>query len=124
VALLAVRGSRGGGTVALAGGIPAARINDTGARNLTVLARDASAVGKEPSLAGTRPDGSPWNAADESWTRKSIGDGWVRYTATIGGADGPLAASVTDPRSTVDFTAPTNTPAFLARLFGTKRLLP
>jgi hypothetical protein len=124
VALLAVRGSRGGGTVALAGGIPAARINDTGARNLTVLARDASAADKDPSLGGTRPDGSPWTAADESWSRKSIGDGWVRYTATIGGADGPVAASVTDPRSTVDFTAPTNTPASLVRLFGTKRLLP
>jgi len=124
VALLAVRGSRGGGTVALAGGIPAARINDTGARNLTVFARDASAAGKEPSLVGTRPDGSPWAAADENWSRQSIGDGWVRYTTTIGDADGPLAASITDPRSLVDFTATTNTPGSLVRLFGTKRLLP
>jgi hypothetical protein len=124
VALLAVRGSRGGGTVALAGGIPAARINDTGARTLTVLARDASAAGKKPSLIGTRPNGSPWSAAEENWSRQSIGDGWVHYETRIGGADGPLAASITDPRSLVDFTSPTNTPGSLVRLFGTKRLLP
>jgi hypothetical protein len=123
VALLAVRGSRGGGTVALAGGIPAARINDTGARTVTALAHGASAAGEEPSLVGTRPDGSPWTAADESWSRKAIGDGWVRYTTTIPGTDGPLAASITDPRSPVDFTAPTP-PGSLVRLFGTKRLLP
>jgi hypothetical protein len=79
VALLAVRGSRGGGTAVLAGGIPAARINDTGARTLTALARDASAAGEKPSLVGTRPDGSPWSAAEENWSRQSIGDGWVRY---------------------------------------------
>jgi hypothetical protein len=124
VALLAVRGSRGGGTVALAGGIPAERINDTGARTVTAFARDASAAGDEPSLIGTRPDGSPWTAADENWSRESIGDGWVRYSTTIGGADGPLAASITDPRSFVDFTSTTNTPGSLVRLFGTKRLLP
>jgi hypothetical protein len=119
-----VRASRGGGTVALAGGIPAARINDTGARTLTALARDASATGEEPSLTGTRPDGSPWAAADEKWSRQSIGDGWVRYTTTIGDADGPLAGSITDPRSSVDFTAATNTPGSMVRIFGTKRLLP
>jgi hypothetical protein len=124
VALLAVRGSRGGGTVALAGGIPADRINDTGARTLTALARDASAAGEDPSLIGTRPDGSPWTAAEENWSRESIGDGWVRYETTIDGTDGPLAASITDPRSLVDFTSPTNTPGSLVRLFGTKRLLP
>jgi hypothetical protein len=119
-----VRASRGGGTVALAGGIPAARINDTGARTLTVLARAASAGSEEPSLIGTRPDGSPWTAVDENWSRHSIGDGWVRYTTTIGGGDGPLAASITDPQSAVDFTAATNTPASIVRIFGTKRLLP
>jgi hypothetical protein len=124
VALLAVRASRGGGTVALAGGIPANRINDTGARTLTALARDASATGEAPSLIGTRPDGSPWTAAEEKWSRESIGDGWVRYTTSIEGTDGPLAASVTDPRSSVDFTSPTNTPGSLVRIFGTKRLLP
>jgi hypothetical protein len=124
VALLAVRGSRGGGTVALAGGIPADRINDTGARTLTVLARDASATTGIPSLIGTRPDGSQWTAVDESWSRQPIGDNWVRYTTTVDGADGPLAASITDPRSLVDFTSPTNTPGSLVRLFGTKRLLP
>jgi hypothetical protein len=124
VALLAVRASRGGGTVALAGGIPAARINDTGARTMTVLARDASAAGPEPSLIATRPDGSPWEAADESWSRESVGDGWVRYTTTIHGTNGPVAGSITDPRSSVDFMAPTNTPGASARIFGTKRLLP
>jgi hypothetical protein len=124
VALLAVRGSRGGGTVALAGGIPADRINDTGARTLTVLARDASATGEIPSLVGTRPDGLQWTAVDENWSRQPVGDDWVRYATTIGGADGPLAASITDPRSQVDFTSPTNTPGSLVRLFGTKRLLP
>jgi hypothetical protein len=123
VALLAVRASRGGGTVALAGGIPAARINDSGARTLTALARGASASSEQPSLVGTRPDGSPWAAAAENWSRQPIGDGWVRYATRIRGADGPVAASVTDPRSTIDFTAPT-TPGSLVRLFGTKRLLP
>ena len=110
--------------MALAGGIPAARINDTGARTLSVLARDASATGDDPSLIGSRADGSPWAADDEKWSRQSIGDGWVRYTTTIGGADGPLAASINDPRSAVDFTAQTNTPGSLVRIFGTKRLLP
>jgi hypothetical protein len=124
VALLAVRASRGGGTVALAGGIPAAHINDMGARTLTVLARDASAAGEEPSLIGTRPDGSAWSAANEKWSRQSIGDGWERYETTIGGADGPLAASITDPRSAVDFTATTIPPGASVRIFGTKRLLP
>jgi hypothetical protein len=123
VALLAVRASRGGGTVALAGGIPAAHINDGGARTLTVLARGAPAEGEEPSLTGIRPDGSPWAPDKEKWSRKSIGDGWVRYTTTIRGLNGPLAASITDPRSAVDFTAPT-TPGLLVRIFGTKRLLP
>jgi hypothetical protein len=124
VALLAVRASRGGGTVALAGGIPAADINGTGARTLTVLARDASAAGEEPSLIGTRPDGSAWSAANEKWSRQSIGDGWERYETTIGGTDGPLAASITDPRSAVDFTATTIPPGSSVRIFGTKRLLP
>jgi hypothetical protein len=124
VALLAVRASRGGGTVALAEGIPAARINDTGARTLTVLARGESAAGEEPSLIGTRPDGSPWGAAEEKWSRESIGDGWVRYTTMIRGTDGPVAGSITDPRSPVDFMAPTSTAGVLARMFGTKRLLP
>jgi hypothetical protein len=124
VALLAVRASRGGGTVALAGGIPAAGINDTGARTVTVLARGASAAGEQPSLIGNRPDGSPWEAAQEKWTRQSIDDGWVRYTTTIPGTNGPVAGTITDPRSSVDFMAPTNTPAGSARIFGTKRLLP
>jgi hypothetical protein len=124
VALLAVRGSRGGGTVVLAGGIPSDHINDRGARTLTALARDASATGREPSLVGTRPDGSPWAAADEDWTRQTVEDGWVRYTTRVGAADGPLAASITDPRSQIDFTSVTNTPGSLVRLFGTKRLLP
>ena len=123
VALLAVRASRGGGTLALAGGIPAARITDAGARTVTALARDASAEGEEPSLTGTRPDGSPWSADEEKWSRKSVGDGWVRYATTIRGADGPLAASITDPRSPVDFTVPMP-PGSLVRQFGTKRLLP
>jgi hypothetical protein len=107
-----------------AGGIPAARIHDTGARTVTALARDASAPREEPSLTGTRPDGSPWAAADEKWSRQSIGDGWVRYKTTIGDADGPLAGSITDPRSSVDITATTNTPGSMVRIFGTKRLLP
>ena len=126
VALLAVRASRGGGTVVLAGRIPAARIDDTGARTLTVLARGASAEGEDPSLIGIRPDGSPWEAADEEWSRESIGDGWVRYTTTTTteGAKGPVAATITDPLSAVDFTAPTNTPGSMVRIFGTKRLLP
>jgi hypothetical protein len=123
LALLAVRASRGGGTAVLAAGIPSGHINDSGARTLTALARDASAAGDTPNLVGTRPDGSAWSAADERWSRRDIGDGWVRYATRLAGDNGPVAPTITDPRSAVDFTSPT-IPGSLVRIFGTKRLLP
>jgi hypothetical protein len=123
VALLAVRASRGGGTAVLAGGIAAGHVEDRGARTLTAVARGASARGEDPLLVGARPDGSPWSAADEDWTRRSVGDGWVRYTATIRHGPGPLATSLTDPLSAINFDTPTP-PGALVRLFGTKSLLP
>jgi hypothetical protein len=123
VALLAARASRGGGTAVLAAGIPSNHINDSGARTLVAVARSASAAGDTPSLVGTKADGSPWSASGERWGRRDLGDGWVRYVTRVPDGDGPVAPSITDPRSTVDFTTPM-TPGSLVRLFGTKGLLP
>jgi hypothetical protein len=123
VALMAVRGSRGGGTVVLAGGMPADRINDTGSRTLTALARDASAAGENPSLVGTRPDGSSWSVAEENRASRSAMVGCVtRRESAVPTAPWPDRSPTR--RSQIDFTAPTNTPGSLVRLFGTKRLLP
>jgi hypothetical protein len=123
VALLAVRASRGGGTAVLAAGIPSSRINNSSAWTLTAVAHGASATGDDPSLVGTRSDGSPWSAAQEHWSRRDLGGGWVRYSTTVPDGNGPVAPSITDPRSGVDFTTPI-TAGSLVRLFGTKRLLP
>ena len=123
VALLAVRASRGGGTVVLARGIPAGHVTDTGARGLTVLARGAAAAGDVPRIVGAHADGSDWNPVDEAWTRRPLGDGWVRYTTSIADGNGPLATSISDPYSPVNFDTPT-APGTLAREFGTKELLP
>ena len=97
-----MRSSRGGGTVALAGGIPAARINDS-VRELTVLARDASAAGQEPSLIGIRPDGSFWEAAEETWSRQSIGDGGcaTRRQSQVPTARSPSRSPTRDQWSTL-----------------------
>ncbi|HEU5213398.1 MAG TPA: hypothetical protein VFU10_11560 [Gaiellaceae bacterium] len=123
VALLAVRASRGGGTVVLARGIPADHVTDTGAQGLTVVAREASAAGEQPRITGAHADGSPWSAADATWTRRPLGDGWVRYTTSITDGSGPVATSITDPYAVVDFDTPA-APGTLAREFGTKELLP
>ena len=79
---------------------------NAGARTLIAVAHGASATGDEPSLVGTRSDGSPWSAGQEHWSRRDLGDGWVRYSTMVRGGDGPVAPSVTDPRSAVDFTSP------------------
>jgi hypothetical protein len=123
VALLAVRASRGGGTAVLAAGIPWNHINDFGPRTLIAVAHGASATGEAPSLVGTNADGSPWSANQEHWSRRNLGGGWARYATTVPGKGGPIAPSITDPRSAVDFTVPL-APGSLVRLFGTKRLLP
>jgi hypothetical protein len=123
VGLLAVRASRGGGTAVLAAGIPWNRVDTYSARTLIAVAHGASAAGDEPSLVGTRSDGSAWSAGQEHWSHRDLGGGWVRYSTTVPDGDGPVAPSITDPRSGVDFTTPM-TAGSLVRLFGTKRLLP
>lgn len=124
VAWLAVRGSPGGGTVLVADGLPAAGTDVGAARSITVVARGKSATGPEPDLVGNRKNGRPWSATDERWTRTPLGDGWVRYAARIRGHRGPMAWTLNDPRSKIDFSSPTRTPGQTVRLFGTKHLLP
>jgi SAM-dependent methyltransferase len=46
-----------------------------------------------------------------------------RYTTTIEGRDGPMAPTINDPRSRVDFTK-VIPPGETVRLFGTKHVLP
>lgn len=123
VGWLAVRASPGGGSVVAASGIPRDRVADRSARRLVVAARDASRDGAAPLLVGTRPDGTPWSARDARWERRELGGGWTRYTATLTRGEGPVAASVTDPRSPVDFSLP-RTAGELVRMFGTRHVLP
>lgn len=124
VAILAPRASRDGGSVIVAQGMPAGRVDQVGARRITVLARGVSAEQATPSLVGTLRDGRPWNAKRAAWTRSSEDDGWVRYETTLVGAARPLAWSLTDPRSPVNFANSTLTPGQSVRQFGTKHLLP
>lgn len=124
VAIFAPRASRGGGSAIVASGVPAGKLATAGATEITVLARGASATGAVPSLAGTTASGRPWSPRSIRWTKTSAGGGWVRYTARVT-RPGPLAWSLTDPRSPVDFTNPQkNIADSLARQFGTKHLLP
>jgi hypothetical protein len=124
VAWLAVRASPGGGTVFVADGVPRGRLERSGTRRITALARGASAASpSRPLLVGNRPDGTPWSASDETWSHEALADGWHRYTTTIEGRDGPMAPTINDPRSRVDFTK-VIPPGETVRLFGTKHVLP
>lgn len=124
VATLAPRATRNGGSVILAEGMPAGRVDRVGPRRITVLAEGRSAEGPTPTVVGTRASGRSWTAKQSRWTREAAGDGWVRYETELTGTDRPLAWSLTDPRSPVDFTNTTNTPGQVVRMFGTKYLLP
>jgi hypothetical protein len=123
VSYLAVRALPQGGVVVLAQGIPADGLDTRGARQVTVVARGVSADGAAPLLVGIRPGGKPWTSRATGWTKTTLGDGWARYTSGPLGKDGPLAQTLTDPRSQVDQTA-ARTPGQIVRLFGTKNLLP
>ncbi len=121
-AWVAVRASRDGGIVLVADGIPTAGVERRGSRRIVALARGITARGATPPLVGNLPDGKPWSARDARWNRVPLKDGWVRFSA-IFAKKGPLAPTINDPRSPVDFAA-SPTPGALARQFGTKHLLP
>lgn len=123
VGFVVVRASPKGGAAILAAGIPAGKVDTRGPRALTVLAHGVTADGPIPPLQGNLPNGKPWSSSQSRWTRTSAGGGWVRYTTTFRGPTGPLAQSINDPRSHVDFTL-ARTPGQTVRLFGTKDLLP
>jgi hypothetical protein len=76
-----------------------------------------------PALAGTEPDGQPWSSSALRYRRLRSGGDWAIYMASVPQADAPIAASLTDPLSTVNFESPPP-PDQLAREFGTKELLP
>jgi hypothetical protein len=122
-AFVAVRASQRGGAAIVAAGIPTGKVDTRGPRSLTVVAHGVTASGPVPPVVGILPTGKPWSAQQAHWTRASAGGGWVRYTTTFRGPTGPLAQTITDPRSNVDFTQ-TRTPGQTVRLFGTKNLLP
>jgi hypothetical protein len=122
-ALLAVRASKGGGVVILAQGFSTATVGTAPVRRIVVLARGASARGGKPELIGSAAGGRPWSAGLTAWIRVRLAGGWARYTAMLSGRSGPVAPSLTDTRSLVNFDAPV--PAGqLVRWFGTKNLLP
>jgi hypothetical protein len=123
VALLAVRASKGGGVVILADGIPERGVATTPPRRIVVIARGASARGAIPQLVGQTPDGKPWSANQAHWIRTPLSHGWMRYTAIVLARTGPVAPSLTDTRSPVDFSVGTPV-GKLVRWFGTKNLLP
>lgn len=125
VAWLAVRGSRKGGTVLIADGVRGGAHPEAGAtRSITAVTRDRSSVdARAPWLVGNRPNGKPWSATEEQWTREPLGDGWVRWTTTIRGHTGPMAPTINDPLSRVDFTAAA-TAGQIVRSFGARHLLP
>ena len=107
----------------LAEGLSATTVGTAPVRRIVVLARGESARGVTPQLVGETARGRPWSADQTSWVRVPLPDGWARYTAALPGTSRPVAPSLTDPRSPVDFTVPT--PAGqLVRWFGTKNLLP
>jgi len=119
---LAVRGHRFGGSAIRA---DVARGDDALkglAARIVVLARGTSASAG-PSLAGYTADGDVWTPQAGRWRRRALDDGWVRFETTDPGRKPPVAASLIDPRSTIDFAAGENLAATV-RLFGTKKLLP
>ncbi|MBJ7518244.1 MAG: hypothetical protein JHC84_00990 [Solirubrobacteraceae bacterium] len=124
VAVFAPRASQNGGTAILAEGMPSGAVDRVNPRRITVLARGVSAQGATPALIGTRRNGRPWTANAVRWTRQDAGEGWVRYETTLPRSGGPLAWTLTDPRSAVDFNNSTRTPGQSVRMFGTKHLLP
>jgi hypothetical protein len=123
VDFLAPRALPHGGVVILAEGLPRDKVDLRGAGRITVLARGVSADGAIPLLVGNRPGGRPWSSRQASWTKDTLSDGWARYRTQIAGNRGPLAQTINDPRSKVDFIAP-GPPDQMVRLFGTKNLLP
>ena len=123
VGLLAVRASAGGGVVILADGIPASGVGTMPVRQIVVVARGSSARGARPNLIGSTAHGKPWSASQATWARTPLPDGWARYTTTVSGRGGPVAPSLSDPRSAVDFSVAT-APGQEVRWFGTKNLLP
>jgi len=123
VDFLAVRASKGGGVVILADGIPAAHVATAPVQQIVVLARGASARGASPRLIGAGAKGTPWSADQTNWVRTPLADGWARYATTISGRGGPVAPSLTDTRSRVNFNVPIP-PGTYVRWFGTKNLLP
>lgn len=123
VAFLAVRASSGGGSLILAEGFSSAIASTAPVRRIVVLARGASARGALPQLAGKTARGRPWSDRQATWVRVPLAGGWARYTTTLTGSNAPVAPSLTDPRSPVDFSAPIP-PGQLVRWFGTTNLLP
>jgi hypothetical protein len=125
VSFIGVRSARGGGTAFIADGLHRKAPGTDAPTRITAVAYGASARAPVPSLVGTGRDGKTvWNASQERWQMTRLPDGWTRYTATLHDvAKGPQAATITDPRSQIDFLDPNRTAGQTVRLFGTKNLV-
>ena len=124
VAWIRTRAYDGGGTVIVAPmqGDANARPFAVPARELVVYAESRDGAPEQPLVHAEDARGKPWTSREARWTRVDGGDGWTLFRGTLPGRR-PLAWSVTDPRSKVDFLA-LPPPRDRVRLFGTDQLLP
>jgi hypothetical protein len=119
------RDFRGGGTVIVArlGTDHSRTAAHDVARNLRVLVEaDGGGDPPPPRLVGQTATRRPWRSDGVSWRKAAGDDGWAIYDGRVTGV-APVAARLDDPRARVDFTA-LGPSEQVARVYGTKRLLP
>ena len=89
----------------------------------TFVREDNGALVRPPKLVAMTERGSSWTSSRLSWRRVSGGDDWGIFEATVTGGPLPVASTVDDPRSPVDFTG-LGGPDRVVRIYGTRQLLP
>jgi hypothetical protein len=89
----------------------------------TFVREDNGAQVRPPKLVGVTERGTPWTSSRLSWRRVAGGGEWAVYDASVRDGPLPVASTLDDPRSNVDFTA-LGGPDRVVRIYGTSQLLP
>lgn len=126
-AWVSVRGRSDGGSVVVASvpDVAAGRaVFEATAQDVRTFVReDLGAPLRPPKLVGITETGSRWTSARLTWRRVKSGGDWAIFEATVTGGPLPVASTLNDPRSNVDFNA-LGGPDRVVRLYGTRHLLP
>jgi hypothetical protein len=122
-----VRGRSDGGSVIVASvpDVAAGRAAfKAPARDIRAYVReDNGAPVRPPKIVGFTERGRGWTSGQLSWRRVTAGGDWAIYEASVSSAPLPIASTLDDPRSNVDFTA-LGGPDRVVRIYGTSQLLP